>query len=161
EPVITALAARLEDKVTVGASDAEGATMGPLASKDQQQDVTDATQRLIDSGGKVRLGGPDAIANYDAAGASFPATILEFDDADTDPVHTIAAFRPVPSFIGDDASVAEAVRLAARSSVSLVVTVSSNDDTFVADTPLGIASHHRRLHVLNRQTAKVSTGHGS
>src|SRR5699024_1040258 len=111
EPVITALAARLEDKVNVGASDAEGATMGLLGSKDQQQDVTDATQRLIDSGGKVRLGGPDAIANYDAAGAFFPATILEFDDADTDAVHTIEAFGPVTSVIGYDGSVAEAVRL--------------------------------------------------
>src|SRR5699024_3922144 len=29
------------------------------------------------------------------------------------------------------------------------------------DTTLGIASHHGRLHVLNRQTAKTSTGHGS
>src|SRR5699024_7703268 len=37
----------------------------------------------------------------------------------------------------------------------------SNDDSFVADTTLGIASHHGRLHVLNRQTAKTSTGHGS
>src|SRR5690625_406729 len=134
EPVITALAARLEDNVTGDASDAEGATMGPLASKDQQQDVTDATQRLIDSGGKVRLGGPDAIANYDAAGAFFPATILEFDDADTDAVHTIEAFGPVTSVIGYDGSVAEAVRLAARGSGSLVATVCSNDGSFVAET---------------------------
>src|SRR5699024_4318079 len=47
EPVITALSNRLSEKVTVGASDAEGTTMGALASKDQQRDVSDATQQLI------------------------------------------------------------------------------------------------------------------
>src|SRR5699024_10582598 len=113
---------------------------GPLASKDQQQDVTDATQRLIDAGGQVRLGGPDAVANFDAAGAFFPPTILEFDDADTDAVHTIEAFGSVTLVMGYDGSVAEAVRLAARGSGSLVATVCSNDDSFVAETTLGIAS---------------------
>src|SRR5699024_2216119 len=75
--------------------------------------------------------------------------------------HTIEAFGPVTSVMGYDGSVAEAVRLAARGSGSLVATVCSNDDSFVAETTLGIASHHGRLHVLNRQTAKTSTGHGS
>src|SRR5699024_1189474 len=76
EPFITALSARLTDKVSVGASDAEGSTMGPLASKEQQQDVANATRQLIEAGGKLRLGGPDLIDQYDAAGAFFPATIL-------------------------------------------------------------------------------------
>lgn len=161
ESVINALSTRLTEKVTVGASDADGTTMGALASKDQQQDVADATQRLINAGGKVRLGGPDEIATYDDAGAFFPPTILEFDDADADAVHTVEAFGPVTAVIGYDGSVAEAVRLAARGAGSLVATVCSNDGTFVADTTFGIAAHHGRLHVLNRQTAKTSTGHGS
>src|SRR5699024_2284330 len=95
EPVITALSNRLSEKVTVGASDAEGTTMGALASKDQQRDVSDATQELINAGGKVRLGGPEKISSYDDAGAFFPPTILEFDDADTDAVHSVEAFGPV------------------------------------------------------------------
>src|SRR5699024_10817001 len=49
EPFITALSDRLNDKVTVGAANAEGTTMGPLASKDQQKDVAEATQQLIDA----------------------------------------------------------------------------------------------------------------
>src|SRR5699024_92612 len=105
--------------------------------------------------------GPDAVANFDAAGAFFPPTILEFDDADTDAVHTIEAFGPVTSVMGYDGSVAEAVRLAARGSGSLAATVCSNDYSFVAGTTMGIAPRHGRLHVLNRQTAKTSTGHGS
>lgn len=161
EPVITALTARINDKVTVGPADAEGTTMGALASKDQQQDVTDATKRLIDAGGKVRLGGPDAVSNYDSAGAFFPPTILEFDDADADAVHSVEAFGPVTSVIGYDGTAAEAIRLAARGAGSLVATVCSNDEIFVADTSFGIAAHHGRLHILNRQTAKSSTGHGS
>lgn len=161
EPVIAALSQRLSDKVKVGAADAEGTTMGALASKDQQQDVADATQRLINAGGKVRLGGPDQVSQYDEAGAFFPPTILEFDDADADAVHSVEAFGPVTSVIGYDGTAAEAIRLAARGSGSLVATVCSNDESFVADSSLGIASHHGRLHILNRQTAKSSTGHGS
>ncbi|MDN6351664.1 MAG: phenylacetic acid degradation bifunctional protein PaaZ, partial [Yaniella sp.] len=161
EPVITALSNRLSEKVTVGASDAEGTTMGALASKDQQRDVSDATQRLIDAGGKVRLGGPEKISSYDDAGAFFPPTILEFDDADTDAVHSVEAFGPVTSVISYDGTAGEATRLAARGAGSLVATVCSNDPAFVTDATLGIASHHGRLHVLNRQTAKTSNGHGS
>lgn len=161
EPVITALSNRLSEKVTVGASDAEGTTMGALASKDQQRDVSDATQRLIDAGGKVRLGGPEKISSYDDAGAFFPPTILEFDDADTDAVHSVEAFGPVTSVISYDGTAGEATRLAARGAGSLVATVCSDDPVFVTDSTLGIASHHGRLHVLNRQTAKTSTGHGS
>lgn len=161
EPVIAALSNRLREKVTVGASDAEGTTMGALASKDQQRDVSEATQQLINAGGKVRLGGPDKISNYDDAGAFFPPTILEFDDADTDAVHSIEAFGPVTSVIGYDGTAGEATRLAARGAGSLVATVCSNEPSFVTDSTLGIASHHGRLHILNRQTAKTSTGHGS
>ena len=161
EPFIAALSKRLTDKVKVGAADAEGTTMGPLASKDQQQDVAKATQQLIDAGGKVRLGGPEQIDQYDKAGAFFPPTILEFDDADTHAVHNVEAFGPVTSVISYDGSPAEAVRLAALGSGSLVATVCSDDESFVADTTLGIAPHHGRLHVLNRQTMKTSTGHGS
>src|SRR5699024_12073485 len=55
----------------------------------------------------------------------------------------------------------EAVRLAARGAGSLVATVTSNDENFVAESTLGISSQHGRVHVLNRDTAKTSTGHGS
>ena len=161
EPFITALSDRLNDKVKIGPADAEGTTMGPLASKEQQDDVAAATKQLIEAGGKVRLGGPDQIDQYDDSGAFFPPTILEFDNADTDAVHTVEAFGPVTSVITYNGEVDEAVRLAARGAGSLVATVTSNDETFVAESTLGISSHHGRVHVLNRDTAKTSTGHGS
>ncbi len=161
EPFITALTDRINDKVKVGVSDAEGTTMGPLASKEQQEDVAKATQQLIDAGGKVRLGGPDQIDQYDSNGAVFPPTILEFEDAYAEAVHNVEAFGPVTSVVSYNGDVTEAVRLAALGSGSLVATVASNDETFVAEATLGISSHHGRVHVLNRDTAKSSTGHGS
>ena len=161
EPFITALSDRLNDKVKIGPADAEGTTIGPLASKEQQDDVAAATKQLIEAGGKVRLGGPHQIDQYDDSGAFFPPTILEFDNADTDAVHTVEAFGPVTSVITYNGEVDEAVRLAARGAGSLVATVTSNDETFVAESTLGISSHHGRVHVLNRDTAKTSTGHGS
>src|SRR5699024_8957770 len=139
----------------------QGTTMGALTSKDQQRDVPDATQKLIDAGGKVRLGGPEKISDYDNAGSSFPPTSSAFDNADTDAVHSGEAYGPGTSVISYDGTAGEGTRLAARGAGSLVASVCSNDPAFVTDTTLGIAAHHGRLHVLNRQTAKTSTGHGS
>src|SRR5699024_818580 len=137
EPFITALSDRLNDKVKIGPADAEGTTMGPLASKEQQDDVAAATKQLIEAGGKVRLGGPDQIDQYDDSGAFFPPTILEFNNADTDAVHAVEAFGPVASVITSSGEADEAVRLAARGACSLVATVTSNDETFVAESTLG------------------------
>src|SRR5699024_154363 len=133
-------------KVAVGASDAEDSTMGPLASKAQQQDVSEATQKLLDGGATVRLGGPQEIANLNADGAFFPPTVLEFADANAHAVHNIEAFGPVTSVISYDGTVEDAVRLAALGAGSLVATVCSNDGDFVAQTTYGIASHHGRVH---------------
>lgn len=160
EPVVSALAAQLESKIVVGDPRTEGTTMGALASVDQQRDVAAAVQRLVAAGGTVRLGGDEPV-DSDTDPAFFPPTILTFDDAETPEVHAVEAFGPVTSVIGYAGDPDEAVRLAALGSGSLVATVCSNDSETVRSIATGIAAHHGRVHVLNRQTAKTSTGHGS
>ena len=154
DAVAEALAQRLTDKVTAGDPRAEGTTMGPLVSTDQARDVAEATQKLIDAGGRVITGGTAT------DGAFFQPTVLVFDDADTDAVHSIEAFGPVVSVIGYT-DTADAIRLAARGEGSLVASVITHDNEIAGEIGRGIAVHHGRLHFLDRDDARTSTGHGS
>ena len=162
EDVTAALTERLSAKVVLGDPRAEGTTMGALASKEQQSEVRKAVQTLMDAGGEVRLGGPDApTGDADAeAGAFFAPTVLSFADARTPAVHSVEAFGPVTSVIGYT-DVDDAVALAALGSGSLVATVATNDGETARAFAAGIGAHHGRVHVLNRQTAKTTTGHGA
>jgi oxepin-CoA hydrolase/3-oxo-5,6-dehydrosuberyl-CoA semialdehyde dehydrogenase len=162
EDVVSAVAERVQQRVVIGDPRTEGVTMGALASREQQSEVRKAVERLVGAGGTVRLGGPDAsTGDADAAtGAFFPVTILSFDDPLTPEVHFVEAFGPVTSVIGYT-DVDDAVRLAALGGGSLVATVCTNDGPTAARFAAGISAHHGRLHYLNRQDAKTSTGHGS
>ena len=135
-------------------------------SLDQLRDVKEAVQRLVDGGGTingslqapaVRTADGEAVVD---AGAFMSPVILTWDDPDSDAVHTIEAFGPVTSVIGYT-DLDDAVRLAAKGSGSLAATVCSNDPATVQRLTTGIAAHHGRVLVLNREDAKTSTGHGS
>ena len=153
--VAEALQAKLEEKIIVGDPRDEQTTMGPLVSEDQAQDVKEALEKLIDAGGNVITGGPDTIN-----GAFLAPTVLTFDNARAERVHDTEAFGPVVSIIGYT-SIDDAIELAALGKGSLVASVITHDpETAVAFTR-GIASHHGRLHFLDREDAKTSTGHGS
>nr|WP_298985273.1 phenylacetic acid degradation bifunctional protein PaaZ [uncultured Micrococcus sp.] len=162
EAVTAALTERLSAKVVLGDPRSEGTTMGALASKEQQSEVRKAVQRLVDAGGQVRLGGPDGdTGTADAeAGAFFAPTVLSFADARTPEVHSVEAFGPVASVLGY-ADVDDAVELAAMGCGSLVATVATNDGETARAFAAGIGAHHGRVHFLNRQTAKTTTGHGA
>ncbi|HAT1181206.1 TPA: phenylacetic acid degradation bifunctional protein PaaZ [Corynebacterium striatum] len=154
DATIEALSARLRDKVVVGDPRDASATMGPLVSADQKQDVAKAVEKLKAGGGEVVYGGEEA------EGAFFNPTILRFANNRTPAVHDTEAFGPVVSFLGYD-SPAEAVELAALGSGSLVASVITHDPQLAREYALGIAAHHGRLHFLDRDDAKTSTGHGS
>ena len=162
EAVVEALTERLSSRVVIGDPRVEGTTMGALASKEQQSEVAKAVRRLVEAGGHVRLGGADApTGDADAeAGAFFAPTVLSFEDARTPEVHSVEAFGPVTSVIGYS-DIDDAVALAALGSGSLVATVATNDGETARAFAAGIGAHHGRVHVLNRQTAKTTTGHGA
>ncbi|MCA0435837.1 MAG: phenylacetic acid degradation bifunctional protein PaaZ [Actinobacteria bacterium] len=166
QAVVDAVTARITERVVVGDPRVEGVTMGALASLDQLRDVKEAVQRLVDGGGTingslqapaVRTADGEAVVD---AGAFMSPVILTWDDPDSDAVHTIEAFGPVTSVIGYT-DLDDAVRLAAKGSGSLAATVCSNDPATVQRLTTGIAAHHGRVLVLNREDAKTSTGHGS
>lgn len=155
DAVARALSERIDAKVVPGDPREEGSTMGPLVSRDQRDDVASAVEELVAAGGTVVHGGADKLE-----GAFFAPTILTFADADTDAVHETEAFGPVVSILGYS-DTDDAIRLAARGRGSLVASVVTHDAELTSRFAAGIAAHHGRLHFLDRDNAKTSTGHGS
>ncbi|MFW0170065.1 phenylacetic acid degradation bifunctional protein PaaZ [Rothia sp. P4278] len=153
--VVEALAAKISGRVVVGDPQAEGVTMGSLASPEQKAEVSAAVERLVAAGGQVAFQGqaPEGPSFY-------PVTVLTFADARTPEVHAVEAFGPVTSVL-EYQDVAEAVELAALGAGSLVATVCTHDDAVARQLALGIAAHHGRVLILDREDAKTSTGHGS
>jgi oxepin-CoA hydrolase/3-oxo-5,6-dehydrosuberyl-CoA semialdehyde dehydrogenase len=158
QDVADAVRARIEQRVVVGDPRAEGVTMGALASLEQLNDVRAAVQAMVDGGGELAYGTLDAPQVTradgtvgDSEGAFMSPVLLTWADAEAEAVHSLEAFGPVSSVIGYE-DLADAVRLAAMGA-------GSPEAARVLVT--GIAAHHGRVLVLNREDAKTSTGHGS
>ncbi|PIE27646.1 MAG: phenylacetic acid degradation bifunctional protein PaaZ [Micrococcales bacterium] len=158
QEVAAAVSKRIADRVVVGDPREEGVTMGALASLDQLADVHSAVRRLMDGGGEIVLGSLTDPAT--SGGAFMEPVMLSWSDPDAVAVHSVEAFGPVSSVIGYT-DLDDAVRLAAMGAGSLVATVCTNDATTAQALVRGIAAHHGRVLVLNREDAKTSTGHGS
>ena len=166
--VVKAVGERIEQRVVIGDPRAEGVTMGALASLEQLRDVRAAVEAMLAAGGEIAYGtldapvvrtrsGEDKLVD---AGAFMSPLLLTWDDVNNQAVHSLEAFGPVASVIGYT-DLDDAIRLAAMGSGSLVATVCTNDPATARTLSVGIASHHGRVHMLNRETARSSTGHGS
>jgi oxepin-CoA hydrolase/3-oxo-5,6-dehydrosuberyl-CoA semialdehyde dehydrogenase len=166
--VVDAARARIQERVTLGDPRAEGVTMGALASLEQLEGVRDSVRELLSSGGEIALGSLDAPEITRADGTVGPAgdgafmapLLLTWEDVEAGALHSVEAFGPVASVIGYD-NPAHAVHLAALGSGSLVATVCTNDPETARELVTGIAAHHGRVLILNREDARSSTGHGS
>ncbi|WP_415855963.1 phenylacetic acid degradation bifunctional protein PaaZ [Sinomonas sp. G460-2] len=168
DDVVAAIGARVAQKVVIGDPRAEGVTMGALASMDQLEDVRGAVESLVAAGGRIAWGSLDAPEILTAGGAKavvadgafMSPVVLTWDDVHAAALHGTEAFGPVSSVVGYS-SLDEAIELAALGAGSLVATVCTNDPAAAQTLTLGIASHHGRVLVLNREDARTSTGHGS
>ena len=168
DAVVRAVGERIEQRIVIGDPRVEGVTMGALASLDQLRDVRQAVQDMLDAGGELAYGTLDAprvrISGEETAvaqdGAFMSPLVLRWADARNPILHSREAFGPVCSVVGYQ-DLAEAVDLAAQGAGSLVATVCTNDPQAMRELTVGIAAHHGRVHILNRETARSSTGHGS
>jgi oxepin-CoA hydrolase/3-oxo-5,6-dehydrosuberyl-CoA semialdehyde dehydrogenase len=166
--VAAAIGTRINERVVVGDPRAEGVTMGALASLEQLADVRAAVQSMLDAGGELAYGSLDSPSVTSVGGtvgvvedgAFMAPVLLSWADAEAEEVHSLEAFGPVSSVLGYT-DLADAVRLAARGSGSLVASVCTNDPAVARELVTGIAAHHGRVHMLNREDARSSTGHGS
>lgn len=155
DDVIKALAETITSKVKIGDPRTEGSTTGALASLEQKGEVSSSVKKLTAAGGTIAFQ-----SESPSEGAFYPVTILTFDAPRNEAVHSVEAFGPVTSVIEYN-DFEEAIELANLGEGSLVATVCTNDREIAQQAVLGIAAHHGRVLVLNREDAKTSTGHGS
>ncbi|WPP44921.1 phenylacetic acid degradation bifunctional protein PaaZ [Pseudomonas sp. AN-1] len=160
DAVAERLAARLA-KVVVGDPSKEGVKMGALASHDQFEDVSGRVDALLASSELLFRGEAQFVGDQVAEGAFFAPTLLKSRDPHAaGGAHDIEAFGPVSTLMGY-AEIDEALALAARGKGSLVSTLVTRDPRVAARVVPAAAAWHGRVHVLDAEAAKESTGHGS
>lgn len=159
DDVTEALAARL-GQVVVGAPGADGVTMGALVGLEQREDVRGQVDRLR-AEASLAFGDPGKVevVGADAERGAFMSPVLLHADPDARAPHEVEAFGPVATLMPYD-SPEHVVELVARGEGSLAASVVSHDQEFVTSVVLGVASHHGRVLVLDRESAPESTGHG-
>jgi len=159
DEVTTAVAERLSE-VVVGAPGAEGVTMGALVGLEQREDVRAQVDRLLTEASVV-FGDPGKVdvVGADAERGAFLSPVLLRADSEARAPHEVEAFGPVSTLLPYD-DTESVIDLVARGEGSLVASVVSRDPAFVHDVVLGIAAHHGRVLVLDRESAPESTGHG-
>ncbi len=162
EDVTIALGKRLMG-TTIGDPSVEGVRMGPLAGISQRNDVLAQVQKLMQNQ-KIVIGD---LENFEVKGAdkisgAFMSPIIFYNDKPYQNLdcHEVEAFGPVSTIIPYN-EIVDAVELARMGKGSLVCSITTADRNVAKEFTLGAANMHGRILVLNAESAKESTGHGS
>lgn len=152
-------------QVVVGDPKRDNVTMGALASLKQKHDVTEKVEQLARQADVVfgsHLRDDFVIeAAQPERGAFYPPTLLRCNEPDTaDVVHQTEAFGPVCTLMPYQ-SLDQLADLVARGEGSLVASIVRNTDSQIEALLAAVAPWHGRVHILDQQTVKESTGHGS
>ena len=151
------------DKVTIGDPRLKEVRMGALVSKDQVTEVRERVEEISKTA-KIVYGSLEDVKVIGASAktGAFMSPILLREDSPliNTAVHDIEAFGPV-STIMPYKNLDEAILLAKMGKGSLVSSITTNDNKIAKDYAINAASHHGRILILNRESAKESTGHGS
>lgn len=150
-------------KTAIGDPRVEGVRMGSLAGPEQVKEVRERIEQLLESSELVygNLDEVNLVKGTNKAGSYMSPILMRQDDPfnKTD-VHDIEAFGPA-STIMPYKNLDDAIELAKMGKGSLVCSIATNNDKTAREFVLGVASHHGRILVLNRESAPESTGHGS
>lgn len=162
EDVQLALSARLS-KTVIGDPQIEGVRMGSLAGKTQLKEVREKISELAKFSELV-YGNPNEVAveGADSKSGSFisPVLLLNKNPFKNLGSHDIEAFGPV-STIMPYKNIDEAIELANMGKGSLVCSMVTGNDQLAREFVLGSGAYHGRILILNQDSAKASTGHGS
>ena len=162
EAVSVALTKELA-KTIVGNPNTEGVRMGALVSKMQQQRVRENIEKLL-AESHIVYGDLD---KFDVVGAdknkgAFVSPILLLNDQPFQKMaaHNIEAFGPVSTLMPYD-NLDDAIALANMGKGSLVSTICTFDPSVASEYLTNSGAFHGRILILNRESAKENTGHGS
>jgi len=162
EAVKNALAKALA-KTVVGDPAVAGVRMGALVSKVQVQRVRESVESLL-KGSSMVYGDLD---NFEVTGANrtdgcFFSPILLLNERPFEflETHETEAFGPVSSIMPYQ-NLEEAIALANLGKGSLVSTICTYNADTAREYLMQAGAFHGRILMLNRESAKESTGHGS
>lgn len=149
------------DQTKIGSPLNRETRMGSLVGKQQYDEVVRKINVLKTETELVYDGKHELVdADYENGAFMSPKLFLNDKPFEKNISHDVEAFGPVSTLMPyKDAE--EAAALAKRGKGSLVGSIVSHDNNFVAETSWKMASQHGRIFVLNRDSAKESTGHGS
>ena len=149
------------DQTKIGNPLSRETKMGSIVGKEQMQILEEKVNLLKAETELIYDGKHDLVeANYENGAFFTPKVFYNDKPFEKNISHELEAFGPVSTIMPyKDAE--EAATLAKRGKGSLVGSIVSHDEKFVAETSWKMASSHGRIFVLNRDNAKESTGHGS
>lgn len=153
DDVQNALKERLE-KTTIGDPALEDTRMGPLASSLQAERFKEQIQKLVEVTDTVYF------TNGEKEAFTSPKVLLCHEPMTVDQVHHIEAFGPLTTLLPYK-NIDEAIAIANKADGSLVGSLFTADDDVAREITLGCAPYHGRFMIINRHSAKESTGHGS
>ena len=149
------------DAVKIGNPLSRDIRMGSLVGAQQKEEVLKRINLLKSETELIYDGTHDLLdASYDRGAFLTPKIFFNDDPFVKNISHEMEAFGPVSTLM-PYRDVEEAAELAKRGKGSLVGSIVSYDEKFISQTAWKIASQHGRIFVLNRDSAKESTGHGS
>lgn len=162
EAVADALKSRL-GKVLPGDPARDDVRMGPLVGRKQSGEVHEAVERLRAECELVH-GDPDDFEVVGAdreRGAFFPALLLWCErPAESQAPHEIEAFGPVNTLM-PYSSLEQAIEVVKLGKGSLVGSLFTSSPDVASTVTHGVASHHGRVMIVDRDCGKEQTGHGS
>ncbi len=141
----------------------EKVRMGALAGQGQRNEVKAQVQKLLASS-QLIYGSLDSVEVIDAdskKGAFVsPLLLLNEKPLASKEVHEVEAFGPV-STIMPYKNLTEAIELSKKGKGSLCSSIVTSNDKIARQYVIEAGTHHGRILVLNKDSAKESTGHGS
>ncbi|WP_432211149.1 phenylacetic acid degradation bifunctional protein PaaZ [Acinetobacter variabilis] len=152
-------------KVVIGDPAQDGVTMGALASVKQKHDVAAKVEQLAQEaeiiiGSHLRQDFAIQVAHPEKSAFYPPTVLLCKDPVQAQQIHNIEAFGPVVTLM-PYSDLPQLATLVARGEGSLVASIVRNHDENIEQLLSKIAPWHGRVHMLDRESAKESTGHGS
>ncbi|QNJ97935.1 phenylacetic acid degradation bifunctional protein PaaZ [Constantimarinum furrinae] len=151
------------DKVTIGDPRLKEVRMGSLVNDAQRNSVKEQIGKITKTA-QIVYGTLDEVETLGAdskKGAFFKPVLLREDKPlQNEAAHITEAFGPVSTLMPYK-DLNEAITLSKMGKGSLVSSIVTNDNKIAKEYTVAAATHHGRILVLNRESAKQSTGHGS
>lgn len=150
-------------RTKVGDPSVEGVRMGALVSRTQRERVLQ-NLGLLTRSSSVVFGDPGRceVVGADAEKGAFMSPLLLLNERpfEGQDCHNVEAFGPVATLMPYN-GIEEAVELANLGKGSLVSTICTMNPGIASEFLMGSGAWHGRMLILNRESAKESTGHGS